>query len=62
MEEEDIEIWKRVSDLYKKDYPESYIIIDWEKEEDESVMKEESQFSDDDLIPMGEISEDELPF
>ena len=62
MEEEDIEIWKRVSDLYKQDYPESYIIIDWEKEEDESVMKEESQLSDDDLIPMGEISEDELPF
>ena len=33
-----------------------------EKEEDESVMEEESQFSDDNLIPMGQIDEDELPF
>lgn len=62
MNEEEVELWKSVSDLFKKDYPRSYIIIDWEKEEDESVMEEESQFSDDNLIPMGQIDEDELPF
>ena len=61
MDEEEIRSWKGVSDLFKKDYPRSYIIIDWEKEEDESIM-EENQLFDDDLIPMGEISEDELPF
>lgn len=62
MNEEEVRLWKGVYDLFKKDYPRNYIIIDWEKEEDESIMEEESQLSDDDLIPMGEISEDELPF
>lgn len=61
MEEKDIKIWKGVSDLFQKDYPESYIIIDWEKEEDESII-EESKFSDDDLISVGELDEDEIPF
>jgi len=62
MNEDEVSLWKRVSDLFKKDYPRNYIIIDWEKEEDESVMEEENELWKDDLISAGKIGEDELPF
>jgi hypothetical protein len=46
----DINIWKYVSNIMKENHPEEYLIIDWEKEERES------------LIWMEQIALEKLPF
>lgn len=47
---DDIKMWKVVSNIMKEKHPEAYTIIDWEQEEKEN------------LIWMGQMAEEELPF
>lgn len=44
----------------QKRYPEEYMFIDWEKEEDEAIIDEIQ--ANNELIIMGVLSEGELPF
>lgn len=46
----DVEIWRHISKQMKEEYPKEFLIIDWQKEEREN------------LIWMGRISEEDLPF
>lgn len=46
----EIDLWKSVSKHMKDNYPDEYLIIDWVKEEKEN------------LLWMGQISKEELPF
>lgn len=50
MDTVDIRLWKHVSNKMKEKYQKEYLIIDWEKEEQEN------------LVWMGQISKEELPF
>lgn len=50
MDTYEIDLWKKVSDIMVQKYHDEYIVIDWEKEENEN------------LLWMGQISEEKLPF
>lgn len=61
IDEYDIDVWKRVSEKMKKAYPNQYMIIDWEKEEEERILEEKKQ-NDDFIMEISRLSEAELPF
>lgn len=50
METHEIKLWKQVSDIMVQKSQDKYCVIDWEKEENEN------------LIWMGQIAEEKLPF
>lgn len=55
-----MESWKAFGMKSQKRYPEEYMFIDWEKEEDEAIIDEIK--ANNELIIMGVLSEGELPF
>ena len=57
----EIELWKSVACMKQKDYPKEYMVIDWEKEEEEAIL-DEIKLNDEYMMTMGNLSESELPF
>ena len=57
----DIDIWKSISEKMQKTHPNKYMIIDWEKEEEEIILEEKKQ-NDDFIMEISRLSEAELPF
>ncbi|WP_195979972.1 hypothetical protein [Clostridium butyricum] len=56
----DMESWKAFGVRNQKKYPEEYMFIDWEKEEDEATIDEIKD--NNKLIIMGALTESEMPF
>ena len=57
----DLKRWKESSLRLQKNNPIEYMVIDWEKEEDESILNE-IKLNDEYIMAMGKLSESELPF
>ncbi|MDU6543060.1 MAG: hypothetical protein E6519_15715 [Clostridium sp.] len=57
----DIGVWKVVSQKMQEERPNKYMIIDWEKEEQERILEEKKQ-NDDFIMEISRLSEAELPF
>ncbi|MDU1601567.1 MAG: hypothetical protein E6845_01285 [Clostridium sp.] len=56
-----LKVWKESSlELYKNN-PIEYMVIDWEKEEEEAIL-DEIKLNDEYIMAMGKLSESELPF
>ena len=60
MEKININSWKESALRCKKKWPEEYMFIDWEKEEDEAIIDEIKD--NNKLMIMGALTESELPF
>lgn len=61
IEEIHIDSWKKSSLSCEQKWPEEYMVIDWEKEENEAVM-DEIKLNEEFMMPMGELAQGELPF
>ena len=57
----EIDLWKRVALEMQKKNPVEYMVIDWEKEEKESII-DDMKINDNYMVSMGKLSEAELPF
>ena len=60
IDEVDINMWKEMSLRNCTNKPERYMVIDWEKEENESIFEEIKH--NNQLMMMGTLPEGELPF
>lgn len=56
-----IDIWKSIVGKMQKTYPNKYMIIDWEKEEEEVILEDKKQ-NDNFIMEISRLSEAELPF
>ena len=61
IDKHDIGVWKMVAKKMQKECSNKYMIIDWEKEEEERILEEKKQ-NDDFIMEISRLSEAELPF
>lgn len=61
MEKININPWKESALSCKKKCPEEYMVIDWEKEEDEAIT-DEIKLNEEYMMTIGDLAESRLPF